>query len=185
MQTEIRRIHRTLNVTIVYVTHDQDEALTMSDRIAIMNLGRIEQLGKPAELYETPRTRFVADFLGEQNFIEGVVVALNGAEARLRTDDGLELGGEPAAPLAAGARVVAAVRPEKIAIGAAQAEGGNQWTGTIRDAVYSGEVTRYSASAGGLELKVKAQNRLVTRKHAAGETVSLSWTARETRIFPL
>src|SRR5262244_755813 len=115
MQIELKHIQRHLHVTVIYVTHDQEEALTMSDRVAVMRRGRIEQVGTPAELYEAPASRFVADFLGESNFVDGVVVdAEPGGHWRCRTAGGLEFRGMGAAALAAGQLVTAAVRPEKL-----------------------------------------------------------------------
>lgn len=183
MQNEIRRIHRTLNVTIIYVTHDQDEALTMSDRIAIMNRGRIEQLGTPTELYERPATKFVADFLGEQNFVDGVVVGTDPGYVRVRADNGWEFRGVPAVPLAQGARVVGAVRPEKIAVGSG-AGACNIREGRVSEAVYSGDVTRYRVDAGGGLLAAKIQNRQGAATYGADEALTLVWAPEDTRVFP-
>src|SRR5882724_8382436 len=99
MQLELKRIQRAVHVTVVYVTHDQEEALTMSDAVAVMRGGRVEQLGAPAELYEAPVSPFVADFVGESNFIAGTVVSVTGPRSLVRTDAGLEFWGTPVAPL--------------------------------------------------------------------------------------
>src|SRR5262245_50865408 len=115
MQLELKRIQREVHVTVIYVTHDQEEALTMSDQVAVMQGGRVEQVGAPAELYEAPTNPFVADFLGESNFIDGVVVGVEGNLALVRADAGLEFRGVATAPLRAGQRVTSAVRPEKLA----------------------------------------------------------------------
>src|SRR5205814_6566804 len=116
MQLELKAIQQQLHVTVMYVTHDQDEALTMSDRVAVMRAGRTEQVGTPAELYESPVSRFVADFVGDSNFVDAVVVSATPADGRtvVRAEGGLELSGTSREPLQAGQRVVAAVRPEKI-----------------------------------------------------------------------
>ncbi|MGE0749731.1 MAG: ABC transporter ATP-binding protein [Variibacter sp.] len=185
MQTEIRRIHRTLNVTIIYVTHDQDEALTMSDRVAIMNQGRIEQIGTPADLYETPATRFVADFLGEQNFIEGIAVGSSQGEVRVRTADGWDFVGIAASRIEQGARVVAAVRPERLAIGAPEGSAHNRCNGSVRELIYAGDVTRCRVGLREVELTIKTQNRQTTLVPGRGEPVSLSWATRDMRVFPL
>src|SRR5258708_22169266 len=118
MQLELKHIQRQLHVTVIYVTHDQEEALTMSDRVAVMQGGRIEQVGGPAELYDRPVSRFVADFLGESNFLEAVAVAAEGGERwRCRAAGGLEFSGIAAAPLEAGRPVTAALPPEKLGQG--------------------------------------------------------------------
>jgi multiple sugar transport system ATP-binding protein len=122
MRTEIKALHQTLKTTIVYVTHDQIEAMTMADRIVVLNSGRIEQVGPPLELYDRPVNRFVAGFLGSpaMNFIPGVLELVDGAP-RLRADDGTLM---PAGPSSArpGQRVEAGVRPERYRL-AAGAEG--------------------------------------------------------------
>src|SRR5258706_2664036 len=106
MQLEIKRIHRELGTTIVYVTHDQEEAMTMSDRICLMNHGRIDQLGTPSDLYFRPRSMFVADFLGESNLLEGTVERADGAEVDVKlAQDGGRARAMAHAPLAAGSKV--------------------------------------------------------------------------------
>src|SRR5262249_51745955 len=103
MQLELKHIQQHLHVTVLYVTHDQEEALTMSDRVAVMRGGRIEQVGSPSELYDAPGSSFVADFLGESNFLDGVVLSAEGGDRwRCRAAGGLEFVGVAAAPLRAG-----------------------------------------------------------------------------------
>ena len=114
LQLEIKALHDQLGVTIIYVTHDQEEALVMSDRIAVMNDGRIEQCGLPTELYDEPSTRFVATFIGESNFIDGIVHRLDGDIACVDAPGLGELRAPARAGLAAGAPVALTVRPEKI-----------------------------------------------------------------------
>jgi spermidine/putrescine ABC transporter ATP-binding subunit len=188
MQLELKHIQRQLHVTVIYVTHDQEEALTMSDRVAVMQRGRIEQVGTPAELYEAPASRFVADFLGESNFVDGVVVR-SAAKERwvVRSAGGLELRGVGAVPLVPGQLVTAAVRPEKLvptegAAGAGDAL--NACKGTVEEAIYVGDTTRYRVALGvdGV-MTVKVPNRLGLRQHAEGESVTLAWSPEETRIF--
>jgi putative spermidine/putrescine transport system ATP-binding protein len=191
MQLELKHIQRHLHVTVIYVTHDQEEALTMSDRVAVMQRGRIEQVGTPAELYEAPATRFVADFLGESNFVDGVVVGASSSERWVvRSAGGLELRGVGAVPLEAEQPVTAAVRPEKLVIVdevAGGPDGGtlNSCKGTVEEAIYVGDATRYRIALGadGV-MTVKVPNRLGLRQHADGESVALAWSPDETRIFP-
>jgi ABC-type Fe3+/spermidine/putrescine transport system ATPase subunit len=191
MQLELKHIQRHLHVTVIYVTHDQEEALTMSDRVAVMHRGRIEQVGTPAELYEAPASRFVADFLGESNFVDGVVVGAPTAGRWLvRAAGGLEFQGVGAVPLQAGQPVTAAVRPEKLvpveeSAGVTQTGAVNTCKGTVEEAIYVGDATRYRVALGADgALTVKVPNRLGLRQHAEGDVVALVWSPDETRLFP-
>ncbi len=134
MQLEVRALQRRLGITTIFITHDQDEALVMSDRVAVMNAGRIEQLGTPTEVYERPATVFAAGFMGDSNFYPGVVAAPD----RLRLDNGLEL--EAAAGLPDGTRVGAMIRPERVHSAAA---GGAVMEGTVAELVYLGAAWKY------------------------------------------
>jgi putative spermidine/putrescine transport system ATP-binding protein len=190
MQLELKHIQRHLHVTVIYVTHDQEEALTMSDRVAVMQRGRIEQVGAPAELYEAPANRFVADFLGESNFLDGVIVgAPTTGRWLVRAAGGLELVGVGAAPLHAGQPVTAAIRPEKLVPvepGSATETGAvNTCKGVIEEAIYVGDATRYRIGLGADgAVTVKIPNRLALRQHVEGDTVALAWSPDETRLFP-
>ena len=184
MQAELKRIQRHVHVTVIYVTHDQEEALTMSDGVAVMRDGRVEQVGPPAELYERPVSPFVADFVGESNFIGGTVVAAVDGRARVRTDGGFEFWGTPIAAVAAGQRVTAAIRPEKLLTDEAATADLNRGRGVVGEVVYVGDATRYRvdvATAG--TLTVKIQNRLASRPFAVGDPVELVWDPRQTRLF--
>src|SRR5450755_1261025 len=123
MQLEIKRIHRDTGATIVYVTHDQEEAMTMSDRICLMNGGRIEQLGAPSDLYFRPKTLFVADFIGESNLLRGSISAANGSKVEVTLGDGAtRVTATAHAPMSSGDNVRVMVRPQNIE---AAANGGN------------------------------------------------------------
>ncbi|RRR75460.1 MAG: ABC transporter ATP-binding protein [Candidatus Viridilinea halotolerans] len=113
MQFELKRLQHRVGITFIFVTHDQEEALTMSDRIAVMNQGKVLQVGSPTEIYERPTCRFVADFIGETNFIEGQVVAHDGGYATIQSHDGLELRGVTPRPVSVGAHATLSLRPEK------------------------------------------------------------------------
>jgi len=139
MQSEIAQLHKKLGMTVLYVTHDQSEALVLSDRIAVFNQGRIEQIGAPAELYERPRTRFVAEFLGDSSFVPGVVKRILGELVEIETAHGL-VRGRDSGGLAPGNSVVMALRPERIALakcGSGQAD--NRIEGTVHQLVYLGQ----------------------------------------------
>ncbi|MFT4038169.1 MAG: ABC transporter ATP-binding protein [Thermomicrobiales bacterium] len=184
LQLEIKALHDQLGVTIIYVTHDQEEALVMSDRIAVMNDGRIEQCGPPTELYDEPTTRFVADFIGESNFIDGAVTAHDGAVTAI-TVDGL---GELRAPrkpgVEPGAAVALTVRPEKIVAADDAAEPGkNVVSGTVEDVIFVGEMRRYVVRlAGGQELVLKAQNRSGVQSFGRGDPITVAWSIDDCRL---
>ncbi len=114
MQLELKGLQERLGITFIFVTHDQEEALTMSDRIAVMSQGRVLQIGTPTEIYERPNCRFVADFIGETNFIDGTVQAANATHATLATPDGLVLQGYTPRSVQPGAHATLSIRPEKV-----------------------------------------------------------------------
>ncbi len=173
MQVELRRIQRESGLTTILVTHDQEEALTLSDRIAILDRGRIVQEGAPASIYEQPRTRFAAAFLGDANFLAGRVTA-----GELEVPGGLI---RAATPLR-GATATVAVRPEKVSMlpAASPAEGGeNRLPATVRGVVYAGAASTYLLDCAAAVLKVFAQNRDAALP-VAGQEVVLSWSPRHT-----
>lgn len=178
LQMELHQLQRRLGITFIYVTHDQDEALVMSDRIAVMNAGRIEQLDEAAELYEQPRTRFVAQFLGSCNLIEAIVEQVNGKGFTARTDlgslrftDKNRSGFGP--KLHTGAILTLAIRPEKIHLAKRdELRFANCVRTNIEDLVYSGAETQYRLRAGDRLLNAVALNARVGHQgFHAGETV--------------
>jgi ABC-type Fe3+/spermidine/putrescine transport system ATPase subunit len=175
MQVELRRIQREVGITTIFVTHDQEEAMTLSDRIAIMNQGKIEQLGAPLEVYEHPINRFAAGFLGVANFLEGRVASISGGAARID----LKLGGQAAAPAQGfrqGDAAVLAVRPEKISVEAGTGEPGvNRLGGTVISAIFSGSSTTYRIQVGDQIIAVFQQNS-APRRFQADDTVTLQWS---------
>ena len=181
MQQELKRIHREVGVTFVYVTHDQEEALTMSDRIAVMNHGRVEQLDTPAGIYERPATRFVASFIGLTNLLRGVVEGRNDRDVVVRLASGARLRTETANGVAPGTEVDVAIRPEKIQMTAVQpAAAQNCLEGQVTGFVYQGAATEYQiALAGGQEMRVIVQNIGETWRAAVvpvGTRIYLCWS---------
>ena len=138
MQLELKHLQRRLGLTFVFVTHDQGEALTMSDRIAIINRGQIEQLGEAGEIYHKPRTPFAADFIGQANLLQVTVVGRNGTTARVRLGDGLELTVASTELPAAATSALVSIRPEKICISKQRMEAENVFAARIEEEIFQG-----------------------------------------------
>jgi putative spermidine/putrescine transport system ATP-binding protein len=143
MQLEIKHLHTQLGITILYVTHDQEEAMIMSDRICLMNEGRIEQVGRPADLYFRPRTVFAADFLGESNLLDATVAGVEGDVAVLQAGAGATFRAPAVPALRPGAPVKLMVRPERLALLAPGEDAANVLDGTLREVILVGGVTKY------------------------------------------
>jgi ABC-type Fe3+/spermidine/putrescine transport system ATPase subunit len=162
MQIELKSLQRTLGVTTIFVTHDQEEALTMSDRVAVMDRGRIEQLGTAAEVYERPASTFVSDFIGLSNLLSCRVVG-NGLAPSLETEHGLHIEPPPGTELPVGKAVTVAIRPEKLTITPHQGgdgDVGGAVEGVVMEAVYVGAATHYYVTlTHGDQLVVVSQNR--------------------------
>jgi spermidine/putrescine transport system ATP-binding protein len=183
MQVELKRIQREVGITFVYVTHDQGEALTMSDRIAVMNEGLIEQLGTPREIYEYPASRFVAGFIGTSNLLGGEIAEAGRGTAVISygTDGRIEVPVRDGLTVAAGERLELTVRPEKIGIGPDRpADDLCGVRGTVTEVVYLGTSTNYSVTtAAGADVVVFLQNATSADDIAArGDSVWLSWDPR-------
>ena len=179
MQVELKRIQREVGITFVYVTHDQGEALTMSDRIAVMDQGAVEQLGSPRDIYEHPATRFVAGFIGTSNLLSGTVSAISDGQAVIDLgDEGriiVPLHGKPAAT---GTALELTVRPEKIELtGAPPPPGGCALRSTVTEVVYLGTSTNFTVTTkAGDGIVVFRQNSASAVSEAArGDEVWLSW----------
>jgi spermidine/putrescine transport system ATP-binding protein len=180
MQIELKRIQREVGITFIFVTHDQNEALTMSDRLVVMNAGRIEQLGSPREVYERPRTRFVAGFIGTSNLITGTVQSMDGGTALLETraDESIAVPDAASVGARAGAPLDITVRPEKIVVSVERPEPGRcAIRGTVTEIVYLGTATHYAIrTADGSDLLVFVQNASDSDDIARrGADVWLSW----------
>ena len=179
MQVELKRIQREVGITFVYVTHDQNEALTMSDRIAVMSDGSIEHLGTPREIYEHPRTRFVAGFIGTSNLLTGTVTRLDGdlAVIRVSPDEQIIVPVQDRV-VSEGSRLELTVRPEKIDLTTERPPGeGCALRGTVAEVVYLGTSTNFSVSTtAGSDIVVFQQNSATAADVAArGDSVWLSW----------
>ncbi|MGW1895480.1 ABC transporter ATP-binding protein [Streptomyces sp. NPDC002004] len=188
MQLELKRIQTEVGITFVHVTHDQEEAMTMADTVAVMNGGRVEQLGAPTDLYENPGTTFVANFLGSSNLIKAEVDTRSGDELVLKAGDGkLALPvARCSAPAGAGGKVLLGIRPEKVSLVHADdagtiADGRNRITGRIVDSSFIGVSTQYvvdSPVCGDFEVYVQNVER--DSRLAPGAEVVLHWNPAHT-----
>jgi len=185
MQLELKTLQREVGITFIYVTHDQEEALTMSDRIAVMSQGVVRQVGAAAEIYEEPNSRFVADFIGETNFLSGRVAAQVGRSMTVALPGGLTVRTESEAPIANGAEVSVAVRPEKMHI-APFPGATNQYAGHVVSVVYIGTDTHYGVNLkNGQHVRVREQNNAPGSKPVAaeGDAVTVSFAAEAARVL--
>ncbi|MFJ6659474.1 ABC transporter ATP-binding protein [Streptomyces sp. NPDC091377] len=188
MQLELKRIQTEVGITFVHVTHDQEEAMTMADTVAVMNAGRVEQLGAPADLYENPRTTFVANFLGTSNLIEAEVDGRSGDDIVLSAGGGkLALpAARCSAPAPTGGKVLLGVRPEKISLTHADdageiPAGRNRLTGTIADASFIGVSTQYVIDSPACPaLAVYVQNVDRDARLVPGADIVLHWNPAHT-----
>jgi putative spermidine/putrescine transport system ATP-binding protein len=186
IQIEIRALHRTLGTTIVFVTHDQGEALALSDRIAVLDKGRIVQVGTPGALYRQPGNEFVARFVGESNVLDARVLRVEGGAAVLQVDQGQAFEARHAgAPLAPGQQVKVLVRPERIALVAAgTSNASGALTATVESTVFLGEISRIDAVLpGGGKLQVRGLDPRDGRLPAIGDTVHLAWQAGDAWVL--
>ncbi|MFD4318147.1 ABC transporter ATP-binding protein [Streptomyces sp. NPDC058548] len=187
MQLELKRIQTEVGITFVHVTHDQEEAMTMADQVAVMNGGRVEQLGAPADLYENPQTTFVANFLGTSNLIEAEVLE-TGSDVLVTAGGGkLRVPGDRCtSAVRQGGKVLVGVRPEKISLTHADdagsiADGRNRVTGRIADSSFIGVSTQYVVnSPAGAELQVYEQNIERDTRLVPGAEVVLHWNPAHT-----
>jgi ABC-type Fe3+/spermidine/putrescine transport system ATPase subunit len=183
MEVEVRRFQEELGIPFVYVTHNQEEALTMSDRVAVMDQGKIEQVGPKLEVYNAPATRFVAAFVGAPNKLAGTVVDLDGDKARIDCD-GMTLIGRPKDGVAPGERIEIFLKSERITLGVGAPAGphDNRIEGTVRDIIFKGQFADYLVRIGeGTELMVSAPPALPGIER--GGRVHLSWSSEVADVF--
>ncbi len=184
MQVEIKQLHAKLGTTILYVTHDQQEALVMSDRICLMNGGRIEQLGPPDELYFRPATSFAADFLGESNLIAATVAAADAAGVAVRLADGRPLQADAAPGVAVGDAVAVMIRPESIRVLAPGERADNEIEAIANEVLLTGSVTRLIArSSGDLAVSASFLTDRSTTAIGKGIAVRLGWARRDAIVI--
>jgi len=171
MQVELKNLQERVGITFLFVTHDQDEALLLSDRIAVMNRGRIEQVDAPEALYEKPRTRFVADFLGVQNLLRGTVREVAGGIARVATEGGLLIAAQDDGGYRPQAPVWIGLRAERISLVEREA---NLLEGAIDDEIFLGDWTEWRVRSGASVLSV-GEGNVLARDRKRGDAVTLSF----------
>jgi putative spermidine/putrescine transport system ATP-binding protein len=185
LQLEIKRLHGRLGITFIYVTHDQKEALVMSDRVAVMNEGRIAQIGSPKALYDTPSNRFVASFVGEANLLEATIVGKE-TDGLIVLRIGEVVLKAPASGLGATNDCLCMIRPEKITVGASPATDGrpvNSMKATVRETVFMGEMIRYVVEIpAGPRVTAKQQHRAETPILAPSDVATIEWAIADTRL---
>lgn len=190
MQLELKALQDQVGITFVYVTHDQEEALTMSDRIAVMNQGNVLQVGTPVEIYERPKCRFVADFIGETNFLSGVVLSCRQNEAVVKIPTlGKEISGLAVDGIKEGDAVVISVRPEKIRIGQSPSNEKNTFSTKVIETAYIGSDTRLILNAAeDIRLSIWEQNKISTLDPSAfyhqGQELWVFFPPENTLVLP-
>ena len=185
MQIELRQLHSTLGTTFIYVTHDQEEALSMSDRLVVMRDGEIEQLGEPGAVYDAPATLWVAGFVGAGNQLSGLVRSrADGVE--LETDVAMIVASHAHGELAPGSRAVAVIRPEDLRIAHEPGDGHNRLRATVQELlVVGGYVKIVAVTAGGLELLARAtRSSLESGELRAGAEVEVAWRRDAVHVYP-
>jgi spermidine/putrescine transport system ATP-binding protein len=188
MQLELKELQQRLGITFVFVTHDQEEALVMSDRMGVLSEGHLLQVGTPREIYEQPANRFVADFIGETNFLNGRILQFQNGLATVTIADSLTMQATCSDPVETGQQVTVTIRPEKIHLhpnGTAPAPDETTFPGRILHAVFLGTDTRFSVElAEGAVVEVRYQNaQMGQEEFAEGQPVTVSWPAHSAKIL--
>ncbi len=183
LQLEMRRLHADLGITFIYVTHDQEEALTMSDRIAVMNDGKVAQVGRPEDLYDRPCSRFVAGFIGESNFLPAIVRGVEN-DVVVAECEGVLVRATSSARLASGTPVTLTTRPERLHFADTVNGSGqplNRMSVTVTEAVFAGERCRYLLKAAdGTAMVLKEPSSAAIRRRAVGERAEIAWSVADT-----
>ncbi|WP_068301196.1 ABC transporter ATP-binding protein [Pararhodobacter sp. CCB-MM2] len=185
MQFEITNLAHTLGITTVYVTHDQTEALTMSDRVAVFNDGRIQQLAPPEDLYERPENSFVAQFIGENNKLEGVVETISGDRCTVRLDDGSVIDAKPVNVSQPGERTRVSIRPERVESNPERlAPDAHLIDAEVLEFIYMGDTFRFRLRVAGRDdFVMKYRNAQDQRRLSAGDKIRIGWRPEDCRAL--
>jgi spermidine/putrescine transport system ATP-binding protein len=186
MQVELKDLQERVGITFIYVTHDQEEALTMSDRIGVMDRGKLLQVGTAHEVYEAPHTRFVSDFIGETNYLDGHVAQLRDEYCQVVIDPDIRVWANTVPGLQTGKQVSVAVRPEKMYINMEPREDFNTLQGRVQNIIYTGSTTTFQVELpSSAQLMIRQQNIdpfLITRVKL-GDQVNVSWSIDASKAF--
>jgi iron(III) transport system ATP-binding protein len=184
MRFELKRLQRELGLTAIYVTHDQSEALVMSSRIAVMNKGHIEQVGKPREVYTNPATKFVAEFIGTSNFVKGIVVSVSDDEVVTDTVEGRLVSRGIKVRPAVGAEVLLSIRPESVDISTSSRNdtAANEWSGQVRTRAFMGDAVDHVVGVGKLEIRNRSNP---TQSIEPGTRVYLTFDPDKVALVPV
>ncbi len=183
LQREIKHLHENLGITVLYVTHDQEEAMVMSDRICVMNDARVDQIGTPDELYFRPSTVFSANFLGESNLFDAEVLEVRRDSILMRGPAGMTVQGQPGGPVQTGERVKFMIRPESVDTGNGEASD-NSAEGTLKEVMITGQVTRYYVElADGTEMVSTQLTRGGIGGIETGRPINLGWAKTRTVVL--
>jgi putative spermidine/putrescine transport system ATP-binding protein len=183
MKYWIKELQKTLGITTIYVTHDQSEALTMSDRIAVMNKSRVVQVGTPTEIYESPSNLFVTTFIGESNLLDGTVARSSADSVELVLTDGSQVRAPPRNGVAAGQRVKLVIRPENVLLDGPEGDGLARLPAVVESRIYQGALIRYRLSAAGQSLVAEVQNQAGRPQHEPRSSVAVSWNPERTEVL--
>jgi ABC-type Fe3+/spermidine/putrescine transport system ATPase subunit len=186
MRSEIRALVRRLGVTTVLVTHDQDEALAMADRVAVMRDGRVEQYGTPDEVYGSPSNRFVADFVGRANLLRGNVVEAGVGRVGIRVAGLGQVAANSRSHLSPGEDVYVLIRPQLVHLGDPPADSASvvqSWSGVVADSSFTGEMIGHTVSIGGVNLTTEAIAGPF-RRRAVGDNVTVWWSSSDALVLP-
>ncbi len=183
MQIEIRHLHESLGITVVYVTHDQSEALTMSDRVAVFENGIIQQCASPSELYEQPANSFVAQFIGENNRLPGTILSGDGTRCRVALADGTEVQATLTDSAPVGGPCLLSIRPERVKILPAEGSLPNRFEAEVRELIYLGDHLRVRFALAGLDFIVKVHNAEDRPSLDIGTRIPLGWRTEDCRAL--
>jgi spermidine/putrescine ABC transporter ATP-binding subunit len=190
MRLEIKLVQKKVGITTIYVTHDQGEALIMSDRVAVMEKGSIAQVGSPTEVYDYPKKKFVADFIGETNILEGKILTISGSRATVLADDGLTLYSSPACvkyhnvELEEGSKVSISVRPEKISVTNSKTQYENTFKGKIENLEYMGSNIKYHVRLDNDHKLIASKQILAEHEYNIGDSVYVGWSCENCVLIP-
>ena len=183
MQYEIKHIHESIGVTVVYVTHDQGEALTMSNRIAVFNDGKVQQLSSPDKLYEQPVISFVAEFIGENNTFTGEVTDISKDKCKVKLSSGTDIFANPIRVKSKGEKTIVSLRPERAIINP-EDKMENKHKGKIEEVIYHGDHTRVRLNLlGNKDFILKVPNSSARMDIKVGNEISVGWNSQDSRAL--